>query len=146
MKNRNLIHHNNWETPQCLYDELNKEFKFDFDPCPLNANFDGLKCTWGKSNFVNPPYERKLKSAFVHKAIAESEKGNICVLLLPVSTSSILFHEVIKKHAYEIRFLKGRIKFKGINKDGDHIKITRPGHNSGMHDSMLVIFKKLQGS
>ena len=37
-------------------------------------------------------------------------------------------------------------KFKGINKDGDHIKITRPGHNSGMHDSMLVIFKKLQGS
>ena len=45
-----------WQTPQWLYDELNDEFDFDFDPCPLNSTFDGLLCDWGKRNFINPPY------------------------------------------------------------------------------------------
>ena len=69
----------------------------------------------------------------------------VCVLLLPVSTSSLLFHNVIKKNACEIRFLKGRVKFNGINIDGDLIEVNRPGHNSGMHDSMLVIFDTSRG-
>lgn len=143
MKNRNLIHHNNWETPKYLYDELHNEFDFDFDPCPINAKFDGLSVNWGKRNFVNPPYERKIKSNFVYKAIHESKKGNLCVLLLPVSTSSILFHDFIQPNAEEIRFIKGRVKFNGIDKDGNKIKPIRPGQNSGMHDSMLAIFKKV---
>lgn len=37
MKNRNLDHSDNWATPDWLYNELNNEFKFDFDPCPLNC-------------------------------------------------------------------------------------------------------------
>lgn len=35
MKNRNLNHSDNWATPKEFYDKLNKEFNFDFDPCPL---------------------------------------------------------------------------------------------------------------
>ena len=46
----------NWATPQWLYDKLNDEFDFDFDPCPLNSKIDGLNIKWGKRNFVNPPY------------------------------------------------------------------------------------------
>ena len=45
----------NWATPQWLYDKLNDEFDFDFDPCPLNSKVDGLNIKWGKRNFVNPP-------------------------------------------------------------------------------------------
>ena len=37
-----------WETPKELYDKLNKEFNFDFDPCPLYSTFNGLKCDWEK--------------------------------------------------------------------------------------------------
>ena len=29
MKNRNLQHSDNWETPQDFYNKLNNEFKFD---------------------------------------------------------------------------------------------------------------------
>ena len=56
----------NWATPQWLYDKLNDEFDFDFDPCPFQSKFDGLKCDWGKRNFVNPHYS-KVKE-FLHKA------------------------------------------------------------------------------
>lgn len=31
-----------WATPKWLYDELDKEFHFDFDPCPLGGVLMGL--------------------------------------------------------------------------------------------------------
>jgi phage N-6-adenine-methyltransferase len=135
MKNRNLNHSDNWETPKEFYDKLNAEFKFDFDPCPLHSDFDGLTIEWGKSNYINPPYSRQLKEAFVIKAIEESKKGKICVMLLPVSTSTRLFHEAIQPNANEIRFVKGRIKFIGVNTKGVLVNDKAP-----MHDSMIVVF------
>jgi len=69
---------------------------------------------------------------------------------LPVSTSTKLFHEHIQPNAKEIRFVKGRIKFIGINSKGEYVnwqywdKSVPEGviqvSNSGMHDSMIVIF------
>jgi len=56
-----------------------------------------------------------LKEAFVIKGIEESKKGKLCVFLLPVSTSTKLFHEYIKPNATEIEFLKGRVKFGKID-------------------------------
>ena len=38
-----LPNSDNWETPEWLYNKLNAEFNFDYDPCPLNTTFDGLK-------------------------------------------------------------------------------------------------------
>lgn len=136
MKNRNIEHKDDWQTPREFYDKLYAEFKFDFDPCPIYAKFDGLQVEWGNSNFVNPPYSLKLKSAFVKKAIEESKKGKVCVLLLPVSTSTALFHDYIKPNAKEIRFIRGRISFIGINTKG----ILVGGKTKPMHDSMVVVF------
>jgi len=140
MKNRNIKHSDNWQTPPELYNDLHNEFKFDFDPCPLNHNldlWDGLEIDWGISNFINPPYSRKLKDAFVKKAIAESKKNKLCVLLLPVSTSTILFHDYILPNKKEIRFIKRRVKFIGYNTFG--VKVS---NIAGMHDSMIVVLKK----
>lgn len=135
MKNRNLNHSDNWKTPKELYDKLDKEFDFDFDPCPLNSSFDGLSIIWKQSNFINPPYSRKLKEAFILKAIEESKKGKVCVMLLPVSTSTIIFHDHILPNKKEIRFIRRRVKFEGYNTFGELVN-----NKSGMHDSMLVIF------
>lgn len=143
MKNRNLKNTDNWETPKELIQDLAKEFgAFEFDPCPLNHNiemegWDGLETSWFKTNFINPPYSRKLKEAFVKKGIEESKKGNLCVFLLPVSTSTKLFHEYILPNASEVRFLKGRVKFKGYNTKGELVD-----NKCGMHDSMIVVFGK----
>lgn len=45
--------HQDWRTPKELYEHLNEEFNFDFDPCPFNADFDGLEIDWGKDLYVN---------------------------------------------------------------------------------------------
>lgn len=140
MKNRNLNHSDNWATPKWLYDQLDAEFHFDFDPCPLctgeiTPDKDGLLIEWGRINFINPPYSRKLKEAFIKRAYAESLKGKTCVMLLPVSTSTKIFHEYIYGKA-EIRFLRGRVKFSGINTFGKYVT-----NIAGMHDSMIVIFR-----
>ena len=139
MKDRNLEHKDDWKTPAKVFDELNNEFNFDFDPCPYKhdiTQWDGLQVDWGDRNFVNPPYSRKLKEAFVEKAIIEKMKGKLSVLLLPVSTSTALFHDLIKPNASEIRFVRGRIRFEGVNTKGEYVTDKTP-----MHDSMIVIFK-----
>ena len=157
MKNRNLDHSDNWATPKDLYEKLNKEFFFNFDPCPLNTGIitpdnDGLLVEWGGRNFINPPYSRKLKESFVIKAIEESSKGNLCVMLLPVSTSTKLFHDYILPNAKDIRFLRGRVPFIGINAKGEYVNwhlsdMDAPADvthvkNSGMHDSMIVVLNQ----
>lgn len=100
-----------WRTPKVIYDNLNKEFNFDFDPCPANPKFDGTKIEWKGSNYCNPPYTTKIQDAFVKKAYEESLKGKLCVLLLPVRTSSKRWQNYILPYAKEIRFLAGRLKF-----------------------------------
>lgn len=138
MKNRNLNHSDDWGTPPEFYNKLNDEFDFNFDPCPLGHDineWDGLKIDWKERNYINPPYSRKLKEAFVRKAVVEARKGKLCVMLLPVSTSTQLFHKVILPETPEIRFVEKRIRFIGYNTKGERVI-----NKTGMHDSMVVIF------
>ena len=141
MKNRNLEHKDNWATPKEFYNELDSEFNFNYDPCPLfygeiTKENDGLLKEWKERNYINPPYSRKLKELFILKAIEESKKGKLCVMLLPVSTSTKIFHDHILPNKTEIRFVRGRIPFEGVNTFGEKVgKGSAP-----MHDSMIVIF------
>jgi phage N-6-adenine-methyltransferase len=136
MRNRDgLENSDHWKTPKKLYDALDAEFHFDFDPCPLHADFNGLEVEWGNSNFVNPPYNRIDKPKFIQKAYEEWLKGKTCVLLIPAATGTAQFHDLILPNA-EIRFVKGRIAFEGVNTKGEYVTT-----NKGKHDSMIVIFK-----
>ena len=136
MRNRDgLENSDHWETPEWLYKKLNDEFHFDFDPCPLRADFDGLAIEWKQSNFVNPPYNRVDKPKFIQKAYEERQKGKTCVLLIPAATGTKQFHDLMLPNA-EVRFLRGRVAFKGCNTKGVYSE-----KNKGKHDSMVVIFR-----
>ena len=96
-----------------------------------------------------------IKEEFINKAVAESKKGKLCVMLIPVSTSTKIFHEVIQPNAKEIRFVRGRIPFIGINTRGEYVNWHLSDNeapsgsihvkNSGMHDSMVVVFESIGG-
>ena len=126
-----------WSTPTNIKDTLQEEFNFDdFDPCPLNVNpnFNGLEMEWAVKTFVNPPYS-KLKTTiknglgWVEKAHNEAQKGKLVVMLIPARTDTTWFHDIILKNNYEVRFIKGRLKF------GDK-------KGSAPFPSILVIMKK----
>lgn len=124
-----------WETPQWLFDELNKEFHFTVDVASNTHNHkckryfieneNGLVQDWSKEIvWCNPPYDREI-SNWVKKA---SESNTTVVMLLPARTDTKWFHKYIYNKA-EVRFLKGRLKF-GESK------------NSAPFPSMIVIFKE----
>ena len=100
-----------WATPKAVYDELNKEFFFNFDPCPLGGVefMNGLELNWGTSTFCNPPYGREI-GKWTKKAVEEAAKGKTVVLLIPSRTDTRWWQNDIMK-ANEIRFIKGRLKF-----------------------------------
>lgn len=120
-----------WETPKHLYDQLNAEFHFDFDPCPLHSTFDGLECVWGRRVFVNPPYSKV--ALFLKKAWEEIEAGHsdVIVFLVFSKTDTKWFHRYIY-HRSEIRFIQGRLTFTNNN--------AKPVRNS-MHPSMICILR-----
>lgn len=102
-----------WNTPKSIYEKLDAEFHFDFDPCPENPSFDGLErfFEWGDRNFINPPFSNWQK--WVKKGYEQWVQGSLCVFLLAARTDTKAFHEYILPYATEIRFIKGRLKFGG---------------------------------
>ena len=97
-KNKDVSSSKFWLIPPEIYNPLDKEFKFDFDPCPYPFVKDGIETEWGNVNWVNPPFRAadavngNGPTAFVRKAIQEQKKGKTSVLILPViSLLNMLF-------------------------------------------------------
>lgn len=74
-----------WATPEDFFEELDKEFHFDLDPCADETNHkcehyftkeqNGLKQDWGGHRvFCNPPYGRAITD-WVEKSFREGTKG-----------------------------------------------------------------------
>jgi len=51
-----------WKTPKAVYQVLDSEFKFDFDPCPVNPTFDGLNIEWGGATMLIRPMGMKYQN------------------------------------------------------------------------------------
>lgn len=82
MKKRDLEHSDDWATPDDIKVRCCEFGRIDpnkaFDPCPIKPKFNGLSIDWEGDSFVNPPYSRMLKEAFVSKAISEIRRRNSC--------------------------------------------------------------------
>jgi len=122
-----------WPTPKALLEQLDREFHFDFDPCPLGEpEKDGsapLFTSWaGKRVFCNPPYNRGI-AKFLERAC----EATVAVFLLPARTDTKWFHHIVLPNAQEIRFIEGRLRF------GE-------AKNSAPFPSLLAIFRHGQDS
>lgn len=101
-----------WRTPTALYQALDAEFQFTFDPCPLDGLVDGLSplfSSWaGQRVFCNPPYGPGIP-LWLHRA----REAELAVFLIPARTDTKWFHDIVLPTATEIRFLRGRLRFGG---------------------------------
>ena len=126
-----------WMTPPEFYNDLNKEFAFNYDPCPITwspGDPDGLQSDWGTSTFCNPPYSDV--SRWIKKAHEEWKKGKTIVMLINAITDTAAFHTYIYNQA-ELRFIKGRLSF---------IDPSNPKKKSpNVRPSMVVIFRNPEG-
>jgi len=124
-----------WITPPEIYSKLNEEFKFNYDPCPIeykDGDKDGLKADWGDSTFCNPPYSNV--ALWIKKSHDEWKKGKQIVMLINSITDTKAFHEYIYNKA-ELRFIKGRISFIDYHNPTKKQPSPKP--------SMIVIFRKV---
>jgi len=123
-----------WMTPKYIYDTLNNEFDFNYDPCPIDwkkGDKNGLTTEWGTSTFVNPPYSNV--ALWIEKSHQEWKKGKTIVMLINAITDTKAFHKYIYNQA-EIRFLEGRISFINPNEPDKKTPNVKP--------SMVVIYRK----
>ena len=118
-----------WNTPKSLFEELDKEFLFDSDPCPgkirLKDNITNNQ--WLKRVFVNPPFSeisKWVKDCYEHSILNNA----IVVMLIPSRTDTRYWHDYVMK-AKEIRFIKGRLKF-------------NDGKGSAPFPSAIIVFKQ----
>ena len=44
-----------WKTPKAVYQVLDAEFSFDYDPCPPKYEVDGLTSDWGARTMLIRP-------------------------------------------------------------------------------------------
>lgn len=111
-----------YETPNEIFEPLQKEFSIELDVCATKQNSkcdwfftkesDALQLAWTKNFWMNPPFGRDLKK-WVQKAYEESQKGVTGVLILPVRSNTHWWHKYIIDTKSEVRFLKGETKFVG---------------------------------
>lgn len=133
-----------FQTPPWLFAQLTAKYSFRVDIAARQANalckyyctdflrygledFDGLM-----SCYCNPPYSRC--EEWVVKCYEESKKGHQIVMLIPASTDTNYWHEIVFKNAKEIWFLHGRIAFWMNDKP-----YTIDGRPSAGRDSIAVV-------
>jgi phage N-6-adenine-methyltransferase len=110
-----------WETPDWLFQKLNKEFGFDLDVCATHENTkvdnyftpqdDALTQVWFDTCWLNPPYGREISTWMLY-AMSQAIQGNCEVVCLVPARTDTQWWWNTARHG-EVRFLRGRLKFKG---------------------------------
>ena len=114
----NIEERDDWQTPQWLFDKLNKQYNFDFDCCAEESN---TKCeTWSEdflddfdienvTSWMNPPFS-KADAMFRHffKVI----KRGVCIYRCD-NLETKIWQDIIFKNAKWILIPKGRISYEG---------------------------------
>ena len=82
-----------WETPQWLFDELDKEFHFTLDAAASKTNAkcsrffnkkdDALTQKWEGVVWCNPPYGKNVTGKWTEKALEENRGGQLLFYFYP---------------------------------------------------------------
>lgn len=109
-----------WETPQSLFDNLDKEFHFTLDAAAFAGNnkcedfFSPTRSAftheWYGRVFLNPPSSINMKT-WLHRLYTQLKHVGLIVGLFASRTDTEWWHSYVMKYAYEVRLIKGRLRF-----------------------------------
>lgn len=105
---------------ELVYAALHAEFDFtcsiDAHQCDGNQKTRWLSEEWGTKTFC--VVDHADVDTWVRKAYTESLRPQVraVVCLCPARTNTEYFHNIILKHAQQVRFIKGRLRMKGHDK------------------------------
>jgi phage N-6-adenine-methyltransferase len=115
-----------WETPDELFEVLDREFDFGFDLCAniLNARcpdytddvaeyVDSYSGEEHGQYWMNPPYSRSKIGTCMKAAWDLAQMGKYVVCLVRDDPSARWYQNYVDGKATEVRRLKHRVKFKG---------------------------------
>lgn len=111
--------HQDWRTPDRLFDMLDREFGFTVDVassdenCKVDKHYtkqnSGLLKSWsGQVAWCNPPYDDV--ATWMRKCAEESDSADVVALVF-ARTSTRWFHRWVLPVAHEVRFIVGRVSF-----------------------------------
>ncbi len=138
----NVIERDEWQTPQWLFNKLNKQYDFIFDCC---ANYKNTKCHKHTLNFeginniheeiwdvcenynvwMNPPFS---KAERMFKHFFNTMESGVCIYRCDNMETKI-WQDIILKHASWILIPKGRICYEGMEGKGSRFPSALIGFN-----------------
>lgn len=126
-----------WETPDDLFDILNKEFEFTLDVCATEKNAkvanyispqqDAFSREFKGVCWMNPPYGRQIGN-WIQRAYEQAYNGNCTIVCLVPARTDTQWWWNYARHG-EVRFIKGRLRFKG-------------GDSGAPFPSAVIIFRR----
>lgn len=127
-----------WETPDWFFAALHDEFHFDVDVCAsmenrkvdkfFSAHQDAFRLQWKGTCWMNPPYSTGIDKWLAKAKHSAESLGSTVVCLVPARTDTNWWFSYARFG--EVRFLKGRLKFKGAPTSAPFpsaLVIYRPG-------------------
>lgn len=108
---QNMKDTDNVETPGWLM----QFFDYLHDPCPLNAEFNGLLIPWKDANYVNPPYSNVMP--WIEKALRERKHYNRGTIMLLRADPSTAWYKLLMESDVHIAYFNERIQFKNKGKN-----------------------------
>ena len=140
-----------WETPQWLFEELDRQYNFDIDCCAtkenskcqaFSDNFETIKTFLPRTCWMNPPFSKALEM-FKHffKAV---EKGVAIYRCDNFETK--IWQEVIFPNASWVFIPNKRIAYEGMNGKGSRFPSALIGFNIPEIESLDGITLKPYGA
>ena len=143
----NIESRDEWETPQWLFDELHKQYKFDYDCCAKYSNkktnefstnlkkipdywFEDMKCCW-----MNPPFSKALE---MFKRFFKVVKKGVAIYRCDNFETKI-WQEIIFPNASWVFIPNKRIAYEGMKGTGSRFPSALIGFNVPEIESLVGI-------
>lgn len=146
----NIPERDEWKTPKSLFNNLNKQYNFDFDCCASLDNrltklysncFENMDYLHNKICWMNPPFS-KAKEMF--KQFFKATSRGVAIYRCD-NFETVIWQDIIFKNCDWIFIPYGRIVYEGMDGNGSRFPSALIGVGVKPPKNLLGVCLKLRG-